>query len=468
MSKKTGSESALRDEQAATFHRLRRLQEHSRSNIPAMMMQRSMSTFTLQTEPVPDELMGDVSIVVYPQDPFVGEPAVRQVDANDIRPGLVNSRVRIQDSGGGVAQPDTEGNYMYWPGTKEFDQVNSFYYTTFTLRMYERYARRSIPWSFPTPRIMVDPHVGNEANAFYNEQDRLLGFHYFEAQGEAVSTATSADIVSHEAAHAILDGLRDLYNESFGLGPASFHESFGDMSAVLVALHDDSLVRRLLEWTKGDLRMDSFITAIAEQMTASLRESGMSAPERTVYLRNALNDLKAIPFDELPYVPDNPEMELGRQVHNYSRLFTGAFYDILAGIYEKLSQDMPSHLAVHRARDMVGYMLVSAIELGPVGEFDFSDMARAFLAADAVLYDGRHHGILTEVFGERRILSPAAAADYLKELKDLPNIGLPEALNSALTSALFLEQKVIPALKLPEDIELIPMGAYRNTAGHAT
>ena len=98
---------------------------------------------------------------------------------------------------------DADGNYLYWPGTPQFDQVNSFYYTTYTLRMFERYARRTLSWSFPSLRITVDPHVGHEANAFYSEQDRMLGFHSFNHNGEVVSTAWSADIVSHEAGHAM-------------------------------------------------------------------------------------------------------------------------------------------------------------------------------------------------------------------------------------------------------------------------
>ena len=178
-----------------------------------------MSTFTLQPEPAPDVASSTVFVTVYPQNPFVGEPEIRRMLAKEIQPGLTNSRVQVQDSAGVVAEPDNAGHYLYWPGTPEFDQVSAFYYTTFTLRMFERYAHRMIPWSFPTPRITIDPHVGDAANAFYNEQERLLGFHTFDdSAGQKHSTAQSADIVAHEAAHAVLDGLRDLSNESFGWG----------------------------------------------------------------------------------------------------------------------------------------------------------------------------------------------------------------------------------------------------------
>jgi hypothetical protein len=333
--------------------------------------------------------------------------------------------------------------------------------------MYERYAHRALPWSFPVPRISVNPHVGEGSNAFYNEQDRLLGFNSFQVNGEFIFSAQSADVVSHETAHAVLDGLRDLYNESFGLGPTAFHEAFGDMTAVLVALHDDSLVKRLLTWSKGDLRLDNFVTAVAEQIVDRLRTQAGKIHGRTIYLRNALNDLVYKSFDELPYLPDNPQVELGREMHNYSRLFTGAFYDILVGIYEKLRSRPADRLAIHRTRDIVGYMLVCAVELGPVGELDFTDMAKAFLAADHIMYQGKYADILKSVFDKRGILSAADADTFLTSLSQVPDLTLPDTIDSALSAAMFLEEKVAPALKLSPDIELVPMSAYRNAQGYA-
>lgn len=249
------------------FNLLRRLQHHMRANLPAMIAQRTAGSFTLQQDAAPQQATSRVRVMVYPQDPFVSEPEVRTMDAEDIQPGLVNTRVQVQDSTAPIATPDDDGDYLYWPDQPQFAQVNAFYYTTFTLRMYERFAQRAIPWAFAAPRIRIDPQTGSNGNAFYNEQDQLLGFNQFEIDGKLFNTAHSADIVCHEAAHAVLDGLRDLFNESFGLGPAAFHESFGDITAMLVALHDETLIRRLLEWTNGDLHMDNFVSALAEQIT---------------------------------------------------------------------------------------------------------------------------------------------------------------------------------------------------------
>jgi hypothetical protein len=452
---------------SSLFNRLRRLQQQNASDLPATIIQQMISSFTLQQEAFPEAAQTFINVVVYPQDPFIGEPEVRPMNTADIGAGLMNARVKIQDSVVKPAQPDSQGNYLYWPGTSEFDQVNSFYYTTFTLRMYERYAHRALPWAFPSSHIAVDPHIREGTNAFYNEQDRLLGFSSFQVDGEFIYAAQSADIVSHEAGHAVLDGLRDLHNESFGLGATAFHESFGDMTAVLVALHDDSLVKRLLDWTKGDLRLDNFISTVAEQLTERLRTRDGQIHGRTIYLRNVFNDLVMKPFDELPYQPGNPETELGHEMHNYSRLFSGAFYDILVGIYEKIRSVPADRLAIHRARDILGEMLVCAVELGPVGEMDFSDMAKAFLAADHLLFDSAYMNILKDVFYSRGLLSYVETEAFIRAIRELPDIGLPAAIDSSLAAGSFLREKLAPALNLPPELELSPMSAYRNAEGMA-
>ncbi len=458
----------MTDNNTSTFNLLRRLQEQNESDAPANFAQKTMTTFTLQPEPEvqPETGPGFVNVMVYPQDPFVSAPEVRQMTASYINPGLVNTRFQLRDHLASPAQPDEQGNYMFWPGKPEFDQVNSFYYATFTLRMYERYAQRALPWSFKQDQLIIDPHSGLGGNAYYSEVDHLLGFNGFQDGSDHIQSSQSADIVSHETGHAILDGMRDLYNESFGLGSNAFHESFGDMTAVLVALHDDSLIKRLLDWTGGDLRIDNFISAVAEQVTIRLQARGEKIQGRTVYLRNALNKFTDIPFDQLPPTPNDPELELSREKHNYSRLFTGAFYDILVAIYEQMRQVRADRIVIHGVRDIVGNLLTTAVELGPVCELSFSDMAQAFLSADNLLYDGKHTDILIRVFDKRKILSSNVARDYVARLKTLPDLHAPSVVGSSEGALSFLYEQVIPKLNLPSDSTLSPLAAYSNAAGN--
>jgi hypothetical protein len=457
---------------AGVKNRLKRLQERTGRDLRALMRERASQFFSLQQESVPKQATYRVQVMVYPQDPFVGEAEIRHMNADDIQPGLINDRVIIQDTQSATAQPDEQGNYLYPPGTPEFDQVNAFYYTTMTLRMYERYAQRALPWGYTAPRLNVDPHAGNDANAFYNEQEQRLGFQLFvPVPGEQpISTAQSADIVSHEAGHAVLDGLRDFYNESFGLGTAAFHESFGDMTAVLVALHDDSLLRRLLLLTNNDLQIENFIAEIGEQLNNSLgsQNGNDDGYDHTVYLRNAVNTLTAIPFDDLSYRAIDPVKQLGRQPHNYSRLFTGAFYDVLVAIYDhQLQTAATPHIALTRARDIVGKLLITAVECGPVGELQFADMAKAFLAADQLLYDGLYATLLIDVFQKRGIATAEDLNGFRETLLNLPEVTLPEALNTPMAALLYLEQQLIPALKLATDVKFELASTYRNAEGYA-
>jgi hypothetical protein len=452
---------------------LRKLQHHFRSNVSAEIAQKSQGSFDVHMTPGERGTQGidaPVSLLVYPQDPFVSDPEVRELPAEDVQSGLVNSRIRIRDSRYPVAQPDEDNNYLYWAGTPEFNQVNAFYYATLTLRMFEKLAHRRLAWAFTSPRLKIDPHAGDGTNALYNEDDRSLGFFSFDFNGESFNTAQNADVVVHETAHAVMDGLRDLYNESFGMGPLAFHESFGDMAAVLVALHDDSLVWKLLQWTDGDLRVGNFVSEVAEHLVSTIKSLDEMAEigERTVYLRNALNKFTDVRFDDMVYFPQRPGHTLGRESHNYSRLFTGAFYDLLVALYEYIrdEQQAQPRIAIHRARDLVGSLLVYAVELGPVGELTFADMARAFLTADVLLHSGQHTDTIASVFAARGILSEAEATAHLDSLRALPEIMLPNYVDSALEAGIFLVETVQPALNLP-DVEYTPMSAHRNQRGFA-
>lgn len=467
------SQSFIPETREALRNHLRKLQHHIQTDISAEMAKKAEGAFNVGK---PEHFVGaqgidsPVSLVVYPQDPFVSAPEIRELPKADVQPGLTNSRIRIRDSQHPVAQPDDDNNYLYWTDTPQFNQVNAFYYATITLRMCEKFVNRPIPWAFRSPHLKIDPHAGYGMNAYYHEKDRQLGFFSFKfGEENMLNTAQSADVVSHETAHAVLDGLRDLYNQSFGLGPLAFHESFGDMIAVLVALQDDSLVQRLLEWTEGDLRMANFVSEVAEHVIQLLQElEEMEAiNERTVYLRNAFNMFHYKPFDDLPYFSDNPSHKLGRESHNYSRLFTGAFYDLLVEIYEYVRQgdDIKPRIAIHKARDIAGHLLMYAVELGPVGELTFSDMARAFLTADVLLNDGEHLDLLIDIFAQRKILSESDARTHLERRRQLPEITLPDHVDSSLDSGIFLAEVVAPALNLP-DVEFTPMNAQTNQRGY--
>jgi hypothetical protein len=69
--------------------------------------------------------------------------------------------------------------------------------------------------------------------------------------------------------------------------------------------------------------------------------------------------------------------------------------------------------------------------------------------------------------GDSRVsMREADAAAHLEALRATPPIQLPEYVDSALESGIFLLEQVIPALGLP-DAEYTAMSAHRNNSGYA-
>ena len=120
-----------------------------------------------------------------------------------------------------------------------FHQVNAWGIVERTLAMIEDeyLLARAVPWASQGGRLVIRPHAGRQQNAFYDRASGALHFCYFDtAAGKRVYTCLSHDIVAHELGHAVLDGLKPLYNEVSSPQTAGFHEYFGDAVAMMSSL----------------------------------------------------------------------------------------------------------------------------------------------------------------------------------------------------------------------------------------
>jgi hypothetical protein len=103
-----------------------------------------------------------------------------------------------------------------------------------TLSTFESALGRRLSWGFSGHHMHLVPHAFAEANAYYSFEDRALLFGYVPAgQGDPTYTCLSYDVVVHETAHAVLDGLRGRYLEPGLPDQAAFHEGFADLVALL-------------------------------------------------------------------------------------------------------------------------------------------------------------------------------------------------------------------------------------------
>jgi hypothetical protein len=281
-----------------------------------------------------------------------------------------------------------------------------------TIEMFEEQDAlgRVVEWAFDAPQLLVVPRAGEMANAYYERESNSLQFFYFshpQRSGEFVYTSNSQDIVAHETAHALLDGIApDLYG---AVTPQSLaiHEAVADLAALLVSVRCRELTRTVLAQVNGDIRRSNAFSGLAEQFGQALD------PDRN-YLRN-LNDDATI-GGPAPVATDEP--------HALSTVLSGAFYRVLIMTYEELRSTYASHafadpevvpeveatFVEHRsvaqqqaatpspgivqrsletdakalfvAAERIKRTLFRGLDYLPPGDVNFADLARAVLASD--------------------------------------------------------------------------------------
>src|SRR3989475_6593439 len=131
-----------------------------------------------------------------------------------------------------------------------------------------------IPWEVGTI-LPVDLDFGVDLNAFYDREG--LKFFHGTAAGRTVFSGESPDVVCHELGHALLDSFKPQLFDAASIEVAAFHESFGDMSALLSALQLPSVREGVLAETGGVLRRASRLSRLAEQLGWAIRQSVPSA-----------------------------------------------------------------------------------------------------------------------------------------------------------------------------------------------
>ncbi len=320
--------------------------------------------------PNPVPLVFGSRFLIWKQDPSVRELGIRRTFIPIlVLNGPQDARITTNLPGTTPVVHNAGGDFILRPGTAEFDCAHTYAVVRQTLTMYER-ARggQPIPWAWNSEgnidSLTVFPRAGVSANAFYSRSQKALRFFFFTPSGASVPvfTCRSLDIVSHETGHAILDGLKPGW---FGRGnppqTGGLHESFGDLSAIFVALSQLDQVETVIAITKANLHNKSFLAALAEQFGRALG--------RPMGLRNADNDLKL--------------SQVSNEVHDLSKVFTGGIYDVMADIFaferrqQKRSKD-PAEVLLEVGQH-VRNLLLNAIIQSPNSRATYADVVNNML-----------------------------------------------------------------------------------------
>ncbi len=253
------------------------------------------------------------------------------------------------------------------PGTPEYQAIAVWSFITHTLSMFQKYLPAHIT-KWATARILsAVPRAGRQLNAFYDRQGLKFYYETNPVTKKVIFLCESSDVVCHEFGHACLDAVRPDIWSNAAIEVSAFHESFADCVAILSTLNHPEMVSYVISETKGNMRITNSVSKIAEEMGACLAAMYPNAARPADFLRNAINPFRYTDPADLPN--SGPDSKLTREGHSFSRVFTGAFYDALAGVYEFLvSSGTPNEEALTQATDICGTCLlhgVSAANLSP-------------------------------------------------------------------------------------------------------
>lgn len=366
--------------------------------------------------PVPVPPIVGPRIRVYKQDPTVTDPGARIIFvASPVLNGPADARLVTDLPGTTPVARNVDGDFLFAPDTPQFDAAHSFAVAHETITMYERHNNGNpIPFAWNsggnTDKLTVKPHAGQGANAFYSRTGKSLSFLSFTPSGQTaqVFTCRSLDIVAHETGHSVLDGLKPGWLAA-GNPPQTggLHESWGDLTAIFLALSEPDQAESFVALTKANLHAKSFLSALAEQFGMAL---GMPFG-----LRNADNDLKL--------------SQVGNEVHAISQVFTGGVYDVLADIFafeyqRRTKTESATAVLIDVARRLCK-LLFDAVVAAPATKATYADVVNKMLQisnsqGDPAIYRTflRNRFTLREV-----VVSATPLTDLLSGRMDMADAG---------------------------------------------
>jgi hypothetical protein len=294
-------------------------------------------------------------------------------------------------------------------------------------------------------RIEIRPHWDHEDNAYYDPDEAALCFGYVKSSrkslgrtqpGAYVFTSLSHDVIAHETAHAMLDGMRPHLMRPSNPDVAAFHEGLADLVALLMRFRYQDVVRRGLEESK-DLMLDSgLLTEMAKEWGRT--DADGESPLRQLLYRQGPPDKPVPPEDR--YDPEKEHHDLGA-------VLVAAVFEAMSRIFKQktktlrriaeLSAGARDHLInllTTAARDLAGQFLniiIRAIDYCPPMDITFGEFLRALITADWVTVpDDPHHYREALVLAFRRYGITVPGVPDLSEEALLwkgPEVALPPA-----------------------------------------
>lgn len=321
----------------------------------------------------------------------------------DLRTGPLSLRIKGQAPPANVFDTGTKG-FRYWTAAEALGRGIVFWGEVLPA---------GTTWQ-PGAPLQVGLDEGVDLNAYYSRAG--LTFYHRDIQGQTFYSGESPDVLCHELGHGVLDAIRPELWDVMSGEAAAFHESFGDMSALLCAVQLQSVRQATLLGANGNVYRSSALSRVAEQLGWAIRQFRPDIPEADC-LRNAVNSFF---YEEPESLPTSaPASLLSSEPHSFARVFTGGFFEAFAKMLITLAEEPNEDHLLQVSKD-AGRLLARAAADSPIVPDYYSQVAAHMISADADLFGGRYRDALASAFVRRGILSidsvsataglPAAAA----------------------------------------------------------
>lgn len=211
--------------------------------------------------------------------------------------------------------PSPEGHFDHVdPSSRAFLGVHVFGCVARILDIWEGYLGHKISWHFAETydRLEIIPLIDwDNAQSGYG----MLEFGFDRTpDGNRHPYALNFDVIAHEIGHSILFSEIGMPPVEMPPGPDlhAYHEGVSDLCSLIGMLHFDTAMDRLLRRGSGNLLAMNELNRVAEL-----------ADERQIRIAGNARKMS----------------EVGQEVHDKSRPFTGGFFDAIVQTYHDIAVD---------------------------------------------------------------------------------------------------------------------------------
>lgn len=304
-------------------------------------------------------------------------------------------------------------------GDPQFHQWNAYAVAMRTLALFERALGRRVGWGFRGHQLRIAPHAFAEANAYYSREHQALLFGWFQGREGRVFTCLSHDVVAHETAHALLDGLRPWYLDPSSPDQAAFHEAFADLVALLSVFSLPEIAAALLDEVGEGERVPAAAVTAEALRGSVLLAMGSQLGDEMMGRGQVLRRSAALrPDPGLLSSPDFQEPHRRGEVLVAAALdaFVSGWSGRLLAIVDRKTRTVSRERVVEegaRAADRLLLGAIRALDYAPPVDLMFGDFLSALVTADREVHPADEPfraGILARfaAFG----IAPAARGGY--------------------------------------------------------